>query len=513
MNLSYMKPTAMRIKLISTLIGIAISINLSALTYDIETIEIRPEHNIDVIPFITENSASEEILIIETPDVDQLKKQIRGLNNEPIRRVKIFRYSPSGWRLHLSKDLEDSMDLIDTVRTPKGIELVGYQNSQLLYLNKTTRNFEKLLESPSVFSGVSWGSSPLVNMFVDLNNDGLDDFLIPSFEGWQIALQTNVGFRPLQTLGPLPSMTFSESALYTAYRAEEAFLLDENTDGLKDIAFWKDGSFSVYRQNNQGGFSPLKNILDVNLKDMLSGYSQISVGENNDDNNKGKTRLLDDVLDINNDGYSDLIVKRIKAEGIFGWESEYEIYLGRPTADNRLEFLGVPSSVVRTDGFQFNNEHLDLSGDGNQEFVITSVDISLGAVIRVLISRSVSVDISIYRMANGHFSDKPNVKKNISARFDFGSGELFVPAVLGADITGDGQKDLLVQKGDNTLLVYPGQRGLTMFAPKPIKLKLKLPKSQTGFIVSDLNNDGRDELILKRKEDGEIKLSVVRFKN
>ena len=53
-----MKPTAMRIKLISTLIGIAISINLSALTYDIETIEIRPEHNIDVIPFITENSAA-----------------------------------------------------------------------------------------------------------------------------------------------------------------------------------------------------------------------------------------------------------------------------------------------------------------------------------------------------------------------------------------------------------------------------------------------------------------------
>ena len=144
---------------------------------------------------------------------------------------------------------------------------------------------------------------------------------------------------------------------------------------------------------------------------------------------------------------------------------------------------------------------------------MTSVDISIGAVIRALITRSVSVDVSIYKMINGEFSAKPSTRKTISARFDFGSGDLFIPAVLGADVTGDGQKDLLVQKGDSTLLVYPGKQGQTMFAKKAIKLSLALPDSRTGFMVHDLDHDGRDELILTHDDDGRSAISVVSFKD
>jgi hypothetical protein len=116
-------------------------------------------------------------------------------------------------------------------------------------------------------------------------------------------------------------------------------------------------------------------------------------------------------------------------------------------------------------------------------------------------------------MINGEFSAKPSTRKTISARFDFGSGDLFIPAVLGADVTGDGQKDLLVQKGDSTLLVYPGKQGQTMFAKKAIKLSLALPDSRTGFMVHDLDHDGRDELILTHDDDGRSAISVVSFKD
>ena len=94
-------------------------------------------------------------------------------------------------------------------------------------------------------------------------------------------------------------------------------------------------------------------------------------------------------------------------------------------------------SVIQADGFQFDNERQDLSGDGNQEFVVTSVDISLGTVLKALITRAVSLDISIYTIKAGKFSSAPSIRKTISAKFDFSSGDLFVPAVLGADITGD----------------------------------------------------------------------------
>ena len=79
---------------------------------------------------------------------------------------------------------------------------------------------------------------------------------------------------------------------------------------------------------------------------------------------------------------------------------------------------------------------------------VTSVDISLGTVLKALITRAVSLDISIYTIKEGKFSSAPSIRKTISAKFDFSSGDLFVPAVLGADITGDGRKDLLVQKGE-----------------------------------------------------------------
>jgi hypothetical protein len=168
--------------------------------------------------------------------------------------------------------------------------------------------------------------------------------------------------------------------------------------------------------------------------------------------------------------------------------------------------------VIQADGFQFDNERQDLSGDGNQEFVVTSVDISLGTVLKALITRAVSLDISIYTIKAGKFSSAPSIRKTISARFDFSSGDLFVPAVLGADITGDGRKDLLVQKGEGTLLVYPGQAGETMFAKKAIKLSLDLPESRAGIQVKDLDNDGRDELILDQGDEHAV-ISIVSFRD
>jgi len=494
-----------------TVASVTFACHLSALEFDVETIPVTPKHRVDILSFSNPSSDAAKLLIIETPVITQLQKQIQGLSNEPVRHIKVFQRPGAQWHLVLTKALDDSMDLVDTLSTPEGIRLVGLQGSELLYLDADTARFAPLLATSPMFSGRSWGESPVMEMFTDINDDGLDDFLMPTFDGWAIALQTSQGFAALQTIGPPPSMSYRDTARFVAYRAEEAFVVDENNDGLNDITFWRDGYFEVHRQNPVGEFSKIPVALDVNLKDMLSGYSQLSIGEDAD-NAGGTNRMLDEIADLNNDGISDLVVKRIKADGIFGWESEYEVYLGKVNALNRLAFTERPSSVIQANGFQFDNERQDLSGDGNQEFVVTSVDISLGTVLRALITRTVSLDISIYTLKKGKFSSAPSVQKTISAQFDFGSGDLFVPAVLGADITGDGRKDLLVQKGTGTLLVYPGQAGETMFAKKAIKLALDLPESQAGIQVKDLDHDGRDELILDPGEEYNV-ISIVSFRD
>jgi hypothetical protein len=114
-------------------------------------------------------------------------------------------------------------------------------------------------------------------------------------------------------------------------------------------------------------------------------------------------------------------------------------------------------------------------------------------------------------MTDGVFSEKPNLTKKIKVRFDFSEGDLFVPAVLSADVDGDGRKDLLVQKDENTLSVYPGEPGERLFQKAPINLELSLPVEREGFRVVDLDGDGRDELILHVKGESSSVISVVVF--
>lgn len=492
--------------------GISLSVYAEAFDFDVETIELSPKHNIDVVPFYSATSNLVKLLVIETPKTHQLERQMQAQVAEPIRKIKFFQQKESIWSPGLELELDESMDLLDTITVAQGNLVVGLKGSQLNFLDMSASKFKPLIKVSSMFSGRHWGSSPLIEMFADVNGDGLDDLLMPTFDGWVLALQTHEGYQSSQLIGPRPSMSFRDNSRYVAYRAEEPFLMDENNDGLNDIAFWQDGYFKVYRQNELGRFSKVSVRLDPNLRDMLGGYGQISIGEE-EQNNNGKNRLLDEVADINNDGLSDLIVKKIKSEGIFGWESEYEVYFGVIDDNNRLSFQEIPPSTIRTDGFQFNNERMDISGDNHQEFLVTSVDISIGAVIRALITRSVSVDVSIYKMVNGQFPKKPSVRKSISARFDFGSGDIFIPAVLAGDVTGDGLKDLLVQKGEGMLLVYAGENGENIFANKPVKLSLTLPSGRNKFAAYDLDQDGRDELVLTHDGDKGAALSVVSFKD
>ena len=165
----------------SGIFSLIFACQLNALEFDIETIAVSPKHNVDIIPFSNESSAEAKLLIIETPVINQLEKQMQELINEPVRHIKVFQRRGSEWNLILTKALEDSMDLVDTITTPKGIQLVGLQESKLLYLDENNSLFRPFLPTSPMFTGRSWGSSPVMEMFADINGDGFDDFLMPNF--------------------------------------------------------------------------------------------------------------------------------------------------------------------------------------------------------------------------------------------------------------------------------------------------------------------------------------------
>ena len=486
----------------------SIALNLE---FTVKTIPVSTKHSIDVISMKSNTYNGGKLLIIETPSIDERETQLLNLRAEPERKVKIFIKRDESWFLQLSKALPSSMDLVDVIETSGNKSLAGLQDGKIMRLNIESGMFEYLLTSPSMFVGRNWTSSPKTQIFSDLNEDGDDDFLMPSFLGWEVALSKNGGFNSLQTIGPLPRMSYRDNVEYVGYRSNSPFLIDVNIDGMSDLAFWINGKFSVYLQKIDGSFNEDPIALDPKQNDVLGDYFQIDLGENAD-NREGTSRLLDGVEDVDGDGLKDLILKNIKAEGIFGWESQYEIYRGINDNNGLLGFESAASSMIKTRGYQLSNDYSDLTGDGKQEFVITSVDVGIGTIIKALLTRSVSTDVSIYKMAGQVFEDRPSISKSVSVSFDFSNGELFIPAVLSADINGDGLKDLLVQRGTDTLLVYLAEKSSKLFSKKAIRLKLVLPKSRDGFIIEDLNSDGRDELILLLTQSvDDPRISIINF--
>jgi len=474
-----------------------------------QTIDLGRDQNVVFMPFVHDGGSQPMLLVIETPDLDEREIQTLGLA-EPVRTVSLYRHSDAGWSLHLRTELDGSMDILDTVRSPGGIALAGYRKSQVLLLQQQTNAFEPLLTANSMYIGNTWETPPSVEMFRDLNGDELDDFLMPNFDGWQIALQKHSGFDLPQTIGPEPRMNFGDGTDMVGFRPETPYFFDADLDGLSDLAFWINGQFEVYRQVPSGLFSEEAQALDPDMKDVLGSFLSVDIGESSDEADQPQ-RLLDAVGDIDGDGLADLVIQTMDGDGIFGIETSYQIHRGVPSPDGLLSFEKIPSSTIASDGIQLENERLDLTGDGQQEFLVTSVDITLGAIISALITRSASVDVAIHQLSDGVFSGEPRLTKKIKVRFDFGEGELFVPAVLSADVTGDGRQDLLVQRDEEMLLVYPGEPTERLFSKQPIRLAISLPREREGFVVADLDGDGRDELILLLKREKRSVLSVIAF--
>jgi hypothetical protein len=503
----------LRYLLASAFICLVHSYPIAALEYTIEFVgplDSLHKKDIDILPFSKKSKDIADILIIETSNNSATVKNIDGDHEESSRYINFFNHTTTGWELKQRVALTNAMGLIDIVRTPSGDKLAGYQNDSIFFLDRQTLEFKEELKMPSIFAGDHGGTSLLVDLFKDINGDQLDDILIPHFNGWQIALQTQKGFSDTQTVGPTTTMRFQKSARYVAYSAEQVYLVDEDHDGLDDIAFWDNGFFAVYRQNAQGEFATSAVPLNTTLDNMLSNYSKMLVEKDNDTETE-PTRLVEEIIDIDADGIDDLVVKKIKSEGIFGWESEYEIYLGSSDENNYLQFAKTPSSVIHSDGFQFNHDREDITGDGKQEFIITSAEISLGAIIKALLTRRVSINVSIYKINNGIFQKKPNTQRTISAKLNFGSGDISMPAVLTADVTGDGRKDLLVQKGKDTLMIFQGTEGPQMFDKKSVEVTMDLPNTGNGFTVADLNHDGRDEVIVQTESNNQAKIAVISF--
>lgn len=353
-----------------------------------------------------------------------------------------------------------------------------------------------ILKFVSIYNAPVVDALPHFNAFRDLNGDGLDDFLMPSFSGYELAIQRPDGsFSDVVSLQAPPIMDMSYNS-HPWYQAKNLFLADMNLDTLKDVVFWDENHFEVYPQLASGGFDHKAFSIPSGVLLDYDGVDGMSVRMSNQDQSDKTVTVLYGIDDYNGDGVPDLMSMQVKSSGVFRKTTTFSLHPGRSGLNQHVVFSAEPSSGVASDGIQYEMEARDLDGDNDLDLIVSSVELGVGKIITALLTSSVKIELGIFSMKDGLYPATPDTTREIKATFSLSTGEFSLPAVLIQDATGDGRADLLLQDGDR-LSLFAGEASPALFESRGVPIDSPLPRDPDLIEAIHINHDGVIDLLMR----------------
>jgi len=399
--------------------------------------------------------------------------------------------------------LDDDVIFLDVGATVGRDMLVVFYSGVAMELNLKDGSRRPLIEFSSIYNAPVDQKLPKLDALRDLNDDGLDDFIIPGFKGYEVYIQRpdgTFGARSLLAAPPVMDMSFRQNPWY---QAREIYHTDITDDGRADLVFWVDDEFLIFEQLGNGDFSAVPERFSPPVMFDAEGYEGVSMRMGGEDQSDVEKKALFRLRDYDADGIPELVTLSIKSEGVLKKSTTYEIHRGEPGTANetggpRLPgFEILPASHIRSRGIQFDLEEKDLNNDGQIDIIVSSVEIGLGKIIRALLTGSIAIKLDFYQMEAGKYPEKPNLEREVTATFNMSSGDVFLPTVLITDINGDGMEDLVVQDGDDTIELYEGVNNNELFSRRAIEIKVEMPRDPDKVESMDLNADSKQDLVIQ----------------
>ena len=344
----------------------------------------------------------------------------------------------------------------------------------------------------------------------DVDGDDLDDLVLPGFEGWIVARQTDDGFDEF-VLDTLPRMSVYENRVIYEPRNPESG--DVNGDELEDVMFLVDREFVSYLQQPAGAFMDTARVDPIAAP--LATEAQRAEWDRDDgqvDQSALEIEEIEAIRDFNADGILDLLTEKSISEGVFDRRSELHVYLGQ-RKDGSLVYPPVADGRIDLDGIQFDPLIVDVDGDGLLDVVTSSTRLGLTRVVSALFSGRITIDLDVFLMrSEGTFPGFADYNRRIKVEFDLKTGLTRVPATRIADFDGDGRADLLVQGENDTLDIHAGNGKDKLFTERTQEISLPLPTSGLMVEARDLDDDGRADLIVRYgPADGEERANTLRI--
>jgi|GEM_PF-574218 len=332
----------------------------------------------------------------------------------------------------------------------------------------------------------------------DINKDGLDDIVLSDFEKMNVwlARQDAQGLS-FQTLPISAQAELIRSSV--TFKPATLFFADFNLDKRQDIAWISTGKVNYFSQTEQGNFST--ELQSVALAESIKGKNWWQIrgadGESPDQSNLVH-RSVERVQDINGDGLTDIIVRFTQSSGVLDRVNIHEFYFGFVNEQGLLEYPEEASTTIQADGTSTGLKIVDVNNDGKFEVLISSFELSVGNIIGALMSGGIDQNVQIFALTDNEvFDEDALIHKEVELSFSLTSGQSGEPIVLLTDVNGDALQDLILSSGKKRLKIYLGQKSSRVFSRKASKHKLLLPKNGALFQHHDINNDGKEDFIMR----------------
>lgn len=332
----------------------------------------------------------------------------------------------------------------------------------------------------------------------DINQDGLDDIVLSDFEQMNIWLASkNAQGFSYQTLPISAQAELVRSSV--TFKPTTLFFADFNLDKRQDIAWISTGAVNYFSQTELGTFeTELKSLA---LAETIKGKNWWQIrgadGESPDQSNLVH-RNVEKIQDINGDGLTDIVVRFTQSSGVLDRENIHEFYFGFINEQGFLEYPKEASTTIQADGTSTGLKIVDVNNDGKFEVLISSFELSVSNIIGALMSGGIDQNVQIFALTeNDNFDEDALIHKEVELSFSLTSGQSGEPIVLLTDVNGDGSQDLVLSSGKKRLKIYLGQKSSRVFSRKASKHKLLLPKNGALFQHHDVNNDGKEDFIMR----------------
>ncbi|SFD09796.1 FG-GAP repeat domain-containing protein [Pseudoalteromonas denitrificans] len=423
-----------------------------------------------------------------------------GVDNNKNKWLVIYQYN----------EVKSNYVVLNKIQIPKqfySFDLSEYKKEHLqnLYFlssshiakyNIHKNQFETITQINSIFLKENPEHINRAHFIKDFNKDNLDDFIMSDFSNTQIFIgQSNNTFIAQSLPIPADINLHKDGA---TYKQAKLYFEDINFDNKIDIIKVGEGKMQTFNQVENGQFNLISN--EIHIDKSISGTEwwnkKDETGENLDQTEL-EYRKLEELRDINFDGITDMVVRFTKVSGVLDRVNDYEVYLGTNSND-QLIYDNKPNSVIHAEGTLTGLEFIDIDNDKKPEVMLAGFDIGLSQIIGALIAGSIDQDVYLFKMdKHDNYLKKPHVNKEVELNFSLSSGQSGSAVVKLADLDADGLKDLILSDGEDELDIYFGQSGKKLFSRRAVEFDTQLPKDGNSVSVSDLNDDGKDDLLLK----------------